>query len=53
MAKAMAKAVDIAKEEGIKDPTKIGLNFDKDGLLVKTAKPTMQTLDYVKRGLMT
>lgn len=51
MAKAMAKAVDIAKEEGIKDPTKIGLSFDKDGLLVKSAKPTMQTLDYVKRGL--
>jgi hypothetical protein len=50
MKQALARARTIAAEEG-RDPDKMGLIFDKDGLLVKTRKPTMQTLDYIKRGM--
>lgn len=50
MQKAMRRAVVIAREEG-RDPATLGLIDDADGNIVNIRVPTIQTMDYVKRGL--
>jgi hypothetical protein len=50
MRKAMSRAAIIAEEEG-RDPTALGFAFNEAGDVVHVQKPSMQTLDYVKRGL--
>ena len=47
---AMSRAHRIAAEEGV-DPTKIGFDLDDAGEVILTREPSMQTLDYIKRGL--
>lgn len=49
--KAMGRAYNIAEEEG-RDPRGLGLNLDSDGnVKIDKTAASMQTLDYVKRGL--
>lgn len=50
MKKAAARAYRIASEEG-RDPRALGMDFNDAGDVVFTRRPSMQTLDYVKRGL--
>lgn len=51
MRQALGRAYRIAAEEG-RDPRTLGLDFNEAGDVVFRDKvPTMQTLDYVKRGL--
>jgi len=47
---ALGRARSIAANERI-DPTRIGIDLDAQGEPILTMVPTMQTLDYVKRGL--
>lgn len=47
---AMSRAYRIAAEEG-RDPTKLGFVLDDAGEVKLTREPSMQTLDYLKRGL--
>lgn len=47
---AIARAYRIAAEEG-RDPKGLGLDFNEAGDVIFTKVPSMQTLDYVKRGL--
>lgn len=47
---AMNKAFRIAAEEG-RDPTTLGLGMNQAGDVTFTRQPSMQTLDYVKRGI--
>jgi hypothetical protein len=47
---AMSRAYRIAAEEG-RDPTKLGFALDNAGEVTLTREPSMQTLDYVKRGM--
>lgn len=48
--RALGNAVNIAREEG-RDPTTLGFVFDEAGDVLHVREPSMQTLDYVKRGL--
>lgn len=48
--KAMANAHRLAAEEGV-DPTKLGFALNNANEVTLTREPSMQTLDYVKRGL--
>lgn len=50
MKQALSRAHRIAAEEG-RDPTGLGLGMNEAGDVVFTKVPSMQTLDYVKRGL--
>lgn len=50
MRKAMSRAAVIAEEEG-RDPTALGFDFNDAGDVIHVRKPSMQTLDYIKRGL--
>lgn len=50
VARAMRNAVNIAREEG-RDPTTMGFDFNAAGDVVHVREPSMQTLDYIKRGL--
>ena len=47
---ALSNAKSIAQEEG-RDPTKLGFLTHEDGTVELPTAPTMQTMDYVKRGL--
>lgn len=47
---ALARAHRIASEEG-RDPRGLGMDFNETGDVVFTKVPSMQTLDYVKRGI--
>lgn len=49
MTAALKNAVATAKEEG-RNPNELGFAVAKDGT-VSVSRPTMQTLDYVKRGV--
>jgi len=48
--KAFARAVTIAREEG-RDPTTLGFQFDEAGDTIHVREPSMQTMDYIKRGM--
>lgn len=50
MKAALGRAYRIAAEEG-RDPTQLGFVLDKEGNVQIGKTPTMQTWDYVKRGL--
>lgn len=51
MKQALGRAYRIAAEEG-RDPKTLGFDFNDAGdVIFKDKVPTMQTLDYVKRGL--
>lgn len=50
MREAMGRAVRIAREEG-RDPNTLGFQFDADGNVLHVREPSMQTMDYLKRGL--
>ena len=47
---ALARARTIAANER-RDPTKMGFDLDAQGEVILTRTPSMQTLDYVKRGM--
>ncbi len=47
---AMRRAVKIAANEG-RDPNTMGFQFDEAGDVIRVQEPSMETLDYVKRGL--
>ena len=47
---AMRRAVKIAANEG-RDPNTLGFQFDEAGDVVHVQEPSMETLDYIKRGL--
>jgi hypothetical protein len=47
---AMRRAVKIAANEG-RDPNTMGFQFDEAGDVIRVREPSMETLDYVKRGL--
>jgi len=47
---AMRRAVKIAANEG-RDPNTLGFQFDDAGDVIHVQEPSMETLDYVKRGL--
>lgn len=47
---AMRNAVKIAREEG-RDPAALGFDFNEAGDVTHVKTPSMQTLDYLKRGL--
>jgi hypothetical protein len=47
---ALTRAASLAAEEG-RNPTSLGFQFDTDGNVQHIATPSVQTLDYVKRGL--
>lgn len=47
---AMNRAARIAAEEG-RDPSTLGFDFNEAGDVIHVRDPSMQTLDYVKRGL--
>lgn len=47
---AMRRAVKIAANEG-RDPNTLGFQFDEAGDVIHVQEPSMETLDYVKRGL--
>jgi hypothetical protein len=50
MRDALNRAANIAAEEG-RDPAALGFDLDAQGNVVRVKAPTMQTMDYVKRGL--
>ncbi len=50
MQQAARNALKIAQEEG-RNPTSLGITFNKAGDPVFAATPSWQTLDYMKRGL--
>lgn len=50
MKQALSRAYRIAAEEG-RDPKGLGLDFNEAGDVVFTSRPSMQTMDYVKRGI--
>lgn len=50
MKDALKRAYRIAKEEG-RDPSGLGLAFNEAGDVVYENAPSMQTMDYVKRGI--
>lgn len=50
MREAMGRAQRIAREEG-RDPTTLGFQFDDAGNVLHVREPSMQTMDYIKRGL--
>lgn len=50
MKQALKRAVSIAAEEN-RDPASLGFDFDADGNVAHVRTPSVQTLDYVKRGL--
>lgn len=47
---AIRRAVKIAANEG-RDPNTLGFQFDEAGDVIHVQEPSMETLDYVKRGL--
>lgn len=50
MKSAMSRAHRIATEEG-RDPASLGFDLNEAGDVIFTKTPSMQTLDYVKRGI--
>lgn len=50
MREAARRAYRIAAEEG-RDPTTLGFDFDAAGDVIHVREPSMQTMDYIKRGL--
>lgn len=50
MREALGRANRIAREEG-RDPTTLGFDFDEAGNVLHVREPSMQTMDYIKRGL--
>lgn len=47
---ALRNAIQIAQNDRV-DPTSLGFDFDAAGDVIHIRQPSMQTLDYVKRGL--
>ncbi len=47
---AVENAKRVARLEG-RDPNTLGVDFDAAGDIVLTGKPTVETLDFIKRGL--